>query len=59
MGINVSHYTKKVLWICLHTQGVSKKCNPFSFEILHEIIKFESIWHMPSESTIYLLSNDT
>ena len=35
-----------------------KKRNPLSFKILQEIIRFESIGGIPSESTIYHLSND-
>ena len=41
---------------CLY-RVFQKKCNPFSFET-REMIRYESFWRIPSESTIYLHSSD-
>ena len=40
-----------------HYRVFEKKCNPLLFKILQKIIRFESIWGIPPECTIYVLSN--
>ena len=40
-------------------QDVSEKFNPPSFKVLQELVRFESIRRMPSESTNYRLFNDS